>query len=83
VSHRPPSPRFVPAATLVIAGGLALFFLVAMIYVWPVLSEPVPEGSGQEYLAEQVRLRLAGKVVPMLAGSFLVAGLVVSRWNRR
>ena len=72
-----------PAATLVIAGGLALFFVVAMLYAWPVLSEPVPEGSGQEYLAEQVRLRLAGKVVPMLAGSFLVAGIAVARWNRR
>lgn len=79
----PPQPRFVPAATLVIAGGLALFFVVALAYAWPVLSEPVPEGAGQEYLAELVRQRLSGKIFPLLAGSFLVAGILVARWTRR
>jgi hypothetical protein len=75
--------NFFDSTTWAVSRNLALFFVVAMIYVWPVLSEPLPEGSGQEYLAEQVRLRLAGKVVPMLAGSFLVAGILVSRWKRR
>ena len=72
-----------PAATLVIAGGLALFFAAAMLYAWPALSEPVPEGMGQDYVAELVRQRLSGAIFPLLAGSFLVAGIVVARWNRR
>ena len=73
-----------PLATLVIAGGFALFFAVALSYgAWPVLVAPPPAEAGPDYVAELVRARLAGKVVPLLAGSFLVAGLAVSRWNRR
>jgi UDP:flavonoid glycosyltransferase YjiC (YdhE family) len=74
-----------PAATLVIAGGIALFFVVALAYAWPVLSEPVPVDADQDYVAERVRARLVGSglIYPMLAGSFLVSGFLVSRWTRR
>ncbi len=74
-----------PAATLVIAGGIALFFALALAYSWPVLSEPVPADADQDFVAEQVRARLVGSglIYPMLAASFLVSGFLVSRWTRR
>jgi hypothetical protein len=74
-----------PAATLVIAGGIALFFVVALAYSWPVLSEPVPVDAAPDFVAQRVRARLAdsGLIYPMLAGSFLVSGVLVSRWTRR
>ena len=82
--QRPHQPRFTPAATLVIAGGIALFFVVAIVYgAWPVLTEAPPADAGPDYVAELVRQRLAGKIVPLLAVSFLVAGLAVARWTRR
>jgi len=82
--QRSSSPRFMPAATLVIAGGLALFFAVALAYgAWPVLVDPPPTDPGPDYVSELVRQRLAGKVIPLLAACFLVVGLAVARWIRR
>lgn len=78
------SPRFTPAATLVIAGALALFFVVSIAYgAWPVLVGGPPPDAGPDYVSELVRQRLAGKIAPLLALCFLVAGLAVARWTRR
>lgn len=74
-----------PAATLVIVGGIALFFALALAYSWPVLSEPVPVDAPEDWVAQRVRARLveSGLIYPMLAGSFVVVGILVSRWTRR
>lgn len=86
VPRRAPNPgsdRFVPRATLIIAGGFLLFFAVSLLYALPILLEPVPAGATPDYLAERVRARLEGKTFIMLALSILAAAFLGSRWWRR
>jgi len=74
----------VPRATLILAGGFALFLVVALLYSIPVYLEPLPAGATPDYLAERVRARLEGKTLIFLALSILAVAAVGSRsWRRR
>jgi len=79
----PGSSRFVPRATLIVAGGFVLFFVVALLYALPVFLEPLPAGATPDYLAERVRARLEGKTFIFLSLSLLAAAALGSRpWKR-
>jgi len=69
--------------TLVILGGFALFFVLAMLYSMPVILAQPPAGAAPDYIQEQVRAHLHGKITWILAVSFLIAGLIGARWMRR
>jgi len=73
----------VPRATLVVAGGFALFFVVALLYSMPVFFEPLPEGATQSYLEERVKTRLEGKVPWLLGVSLIAAAAIGARASRR
>jgi hypothetical protein len=80
---QPGSGRFVPRATLVLAGGVALFFVLSMLYSLPVLMEPVPDGAPENYLEERVREHMQGKVPFFFAASVLAVAVVAGRpWKR-
>ena len=77
------SARFVPRATLVLAGGVATFFAVSMLYTAPVWMEPPPEGAPEGYVEQQVQERLHGKVIPFFAISVVSVAVIVARpWKR-
>ncbi|HTO06123.1 MAG TPA: hypothetical protein VMR86_03625 [Myxococcota bacterium] len=80
----PPRPgRFVPRATLVLAGGVAMFFAVSMAYTAPIWLEPPPEGAPEGYVEQQVQNRLKGKVVPFFALSLVGVAVIVARpWKK-
>jgi hypothetical protein len=73
----------VPRATLVLAGGVALFFVLSMLYTAPVWMEPPPEGAPPGYVEQQVAERLKGKVIPIFAFSLVAVAVVIARpWKR-
>ena len=72
-----------PRATLIIAGGVALFFALSILYSLPVLLDPPPPGATPDYVAERVRAHLKG-VVPWLFGvSMIAAAAIGARLGRR
>ncbi|HXZ86388.1 MAG TPA: hypothetical protein VEI82_12970 [Myxococcota bacterium] len=81
--REPRSPRFAPRVTLVLVGGVALFFAVALLYSLPVLLEPPPEGAPANYVSERVREHLRGKIPYLFGGSLVAVALLVSRGGRR
>jgi len=77
------SAPFVPRATLVLAGGVALFFVVSLLYSLPILMQAAPEGAPPDWMQEQVRVHLRGKTLIILAGSLLSVALVVGKpWKK-
>ena len=81
---RPPrSPRFAPRLTIVLFGGVLLFFAVSLVYSLPVLYEPPPEGAPENYASERVREHLRGKIPYFFGGSLVAVALAVSRGGRR
>lgn len=70
--------RFVPRIALMIAGGLIVFLVTTLLYLLPVVLEPVPVGAIPDYRTERVRARLQGKIPYFLAGSFVSVALLVS-----
>jgi predicted MFS family arabinose efflux permease len=85
--QRGPSPPYrasaVPRMTLVVIGGFALFFVLAMLYSMPVILAQPPAGAAPDYIQEQVRAHLHGKVSWILLASFLIAGGLGARWMKR
>jgi len=79
----PRSPRFAPRITLVLLGGVALFFALSLLYSLPILLEPPPDGAPDNYVSERVREHLRGKIPYFFAGSLVAVALVVSRGGRR
>jgi hypothetical protein len=80
----PGSSRFVPRATLVLAGGVALFFVLAMLYTAPIWTQPPPEGAPEGYVEQRVQDELKGKVIPIFALSVVTVAILVARpWKRR
>jgi len=69
--------------TLVILGGFALFFVLAMLYSMPVILEEPPPGAAPDYITERVRAHLHGKVPWILGISFLISGAIGARWMKR
>ena len=69
--------------TLVILGGFALFFVLAMLYSMPVILAQPPTGAAPDYIQEQVRAHLHGKVPWILVTSFLIAGYLGARRMKR
>lgn len=77
------SPRFIPRATLILGGGVLLFFLSSMAYgLVPVMLEPVPDNAAQSYIEERVKARLEGKVPWFLGTSMIVAAALATRASR-
>lgn len=74
--------RFAPRVTLTLLGGLAIFLLISLLYVLPVLFEPLPPGAIPDYRRERVAARLEGKVIYLLVGSLLVATAPAIRRGR-
>jgi hypothetical protein len=79
----PRPPRFAPRLTLVLLGGVALFFAVSLLYSLPIISEPPPEGAPDNYVSERVREHLRGKIPYIFGGSLVAVALVASRGGRR
>lgn len=72
-----------PRATLVLAGGVALFFVLAMLYTAPVWLAPPPEGAPENYVEQQVQEHLHGKIIPIFAISLVTVAVLVARpWKR-
>ncbi|HTO71581.1 MAG TPA: hypothetical protein VMR31_17100 [Myxococcota bacterium] len=83
-SPRPPrGPGFAPRATLVLLGGVALFFAVSLLYSLPVLLDPPPDGAPDDYAAQRVREHLHGKTFYFFAGSLFAVAIVASRIGRK
>ena len=74
---------FVPRFTLVLAGGFALFVLLAMLYSLPVMFETPPANASPDYVQERVRAHLEGKVSWIMLASFGIAAGIASRWLKR
>jgi hypothetical protein len=80
---QPRPGRFVPRATLVLAGGVALFFVLAMLYSAPIWLEPAPEGAPANYVEQRVQEHLKGKIIPIFAISLVSVAVLVARpWKR-
>jgi hypothetical protein len=78
-----PSPSFVPRFTLLLAGSVAMFFALSLLYSLPVIQQPIPEGAPPDFITEQVRQHMAGKVIPFFMVSLLVTALLVARpWKK-
>ena len=78
-----PSPSFVPRFTLLLAGSVAMFFALSLLYSCPVIQQPIPVDAPPDYVAEQVRQHMAGKVIPIFMISILVTALLVVRpWKK-
>jgi predicted MFS family arabinose efflux permease len=69
--------------TLIVLGGFALFFVLAMLYSLPVILAQPPAGAAPDYITEQVRLHLRGKVSWILVTAFLISGGIGARWMKR
>ena len=78
----PRRPRFAPRVALLFVAAFLIFSASAGLYVLPVLREPAPAGAIDDYYAERVRARLAGKVPWLLFGSFAAAALLGARLFR-
>ncbi len=63
---------FLPRITISLVAGFALFLLLAGLYVLPELLADPPPGAIPDYQRERVMARLEGKVLWMLAASYLV-----------
>ncbi len=70
---------FIPRITIVLAFGFALFLLVALLYVLPVLLEAPPPGATPGYTKERVMAHLEGKVLWMMIGSFFAVAMLGAR----
>ncbi len=80
---QPRPQRFVPRATLILGGGILLFFLSSMTYALvPVMLGPIPENAADSYVEERVKARLAGKIPWFLGTSMIVAGAIGARLSR-
>jgi hypothetical protein len=81
---RPRPPHFTPRATLILAGGVLLFFALSFAYgVIPVMLEPIPDGAAQSYVEERVKSRLEGKIPWFLGISIIAAAAIGARLGRR
>ena len=70
---------FIPRITLTLAFGFALFLLIALLYVLPVLLEAPPPGATPGYTQERVMARLEGKVLWMMIASFFAVAMLAAR----
>jgi hypothetical protein len=78
-----PQPSFVPRFTLMLAGSVLLFFLISLVYSWPVMMQPIPADAPPEFITEQVRQHMAGKTIPIFMVSLLLTALLVARpWKK-
>ena len=70
---------FVPRIAITVVTGFVIFFLAALLYSLPVMLEEPPPNAIQDWTQEQVRNHLEGKVIWLMAGSFVIAAILAAR----